>query len=91
MIQKLLNKPLLLSPQGFEAVNTIEWLPAETITPLGYELKNGIAIISIHGLLTKHTELFSALMGMTFYEDTFNAVLSVIENEKVERILTGYR
>ena len=87
MIQKLLNKPLLLSPQGFEAINAIEWLPAETITPLGYELKNGVAIIPIHGLLTKRTELFSALMGTTSYEDIFDAISSAIEDEKVERIL----
>ena len=87
MIQKLLNKPLLLSQQGFEAINAIEWLPAETITPLGYELKNGVAIIPIHGLLTKRTELFSALMGTTSYEDIFNAISSAIEDEKVEKIL----
>ena len=87
MIQKLLNKPLLLSQQGFEAINAIEWLPAETITPLGYELKNSVAIIPIHGLLTKRTELFSALMGTTSYEDIFNAISSAIEDEKVEKIL----
>ena len=87
MIQKLLNKPLLLSPQGFESINAIEWLPAETITPLGYELKNGIAIIPIHGLLTKRTEFFSALMSTTSYEDIFDAISSAIEDEKVERIL----
>ena len=87
MIQKLLNKPLLLSPQGFEAINAIEWQSVETITPFGYELKNGAAIIPIHGLLTKRTELFSALMGSTSYEDIFNAISSAIEDEKVERIL----
>ena len=87
MIQKLLNKPLLLSPQGFAAINAIAWLPTEMTTSLGYELKNGIAIIPIHGLLTKRTELFSALMGSTSYEDIFNAISSAIEDEKVERIL----
>ncbi len=70
MIQKLLNKPLLLSPQGFEAINAIEWLPAETITPLGYELKNGVTIIPIHGLLTKRNELFSSLRGNIEFPST---------------------
>ena len=89
MIQKLLNKPLLLSPQGFEAINAIEWMPAEIITPLGYELKNSVAIIPIHGLLTKRTELFSALMGTTSYEDIFDAISSAIEDEKVENDGSG--
>ena len=87
MIQKLLNKPLLLSPQGFEAINAIEWLPIEASNQLNYELRNNIAIIPIHGLLTKRTELFSALMGTTSYEDIFNAISRAIEDEKVERIL----
>ena len=87
MIQKLMNKPLLLSPQGFEAINSIEWLPAETITPLGYELKNGVAIIPIHGLLTKRAEFFSSLMGITSYDDIFSAISDAIDDEKVEKIL----
>ena len=87
MIQKLLNKPLLLSPQGFEAINAIEWLPIEASNQLNYEHRNGVAIIPIHGLLIKRTQLFSALMGTTSYEDIFNAISSAIEDEKVERIL----
>ena len=87
MIQKLMNKPLLLSPQGFETINAVEWLPIEASNQLNYELRNGIAIIPIHGLLTKRTERFSALMGTTSYEDIFNAISGAIEDEKVERIL----
>lgn len=87
MIQKLLNKPLLLSQQGFETINAIEWLPIEASNQLNYELKNGVAIIPINGLLTKRNEIFSSLMGTTSYEDIFNAISGAIEDEKVERIL----
>lgn len=30
MIQKLLNKPLLLSPGGLEAINAVDWLAADS-------------------------------------------------------------
>lgn len=87
MIQKLLNKPLLLSPRGFEAINAIEWLPAETSSQLSYEIQNGIAIIPIHGLLTKRSEIFSSFMKTTSYDDIFSAISDAIEDEKVEVIL----
>ena len=76
MIQKLLNKPLLLSPQGLESINAVEWLPTEIANSLNYELRNGVAVIPIHGLLTKRTEFFSSLMGMTSYDDIFSAIKS---------------
>ena len=87
MIQKLMNKPLLLSPQGFESIGSIEWLPAETVAPLNYELQHGVAIIPIHGLLTKRSEFFSSLLGTTSYDDIFSVISDAIEDEKVERIL----
>ncbi len=87
MIQKLMNKPLLLSQQGLESINAVEWLPIDASNQLNYELRNDVAIIPIHGLLTKRTELFSSLMGTTSYEDIFSAISSAIEAEKVERIL----
>ena len=87
MIQKLMNKPLLLSPQGLESINAVEWLPTEIANPLNYELRNSVAIIPIHGLLTKRNELFSSLMGITSYEDIFSAISDAIDDEKVERIL----
>ena len=87
MIQKLMNKPLLLSPQGLESINAVEWLPTEIANTLNYEVRNGVAIIPIYGLLTKRTELFSSLMGMTSYDDIFSAISDAIDDEKVERIL----
>lgn len=87
MIQKLLNKPLLLSSQGLEAINAVDWLAVESTAPFKYELKDGAAIIPVHGLLTKRTELFSSLMGTTSYEDIFSAICDAIEDGKVEKIL----
>ena len=87
MIQKLMNKPLLLSPQGLESINAVEWLPTEIANSLNYELRNGVAVIPIHGLLTKRTEFFSSLIGMTSYDDIFSAISDAIDDEKVEKIL----
>lgn len=89
MIQKLMNKPLLLFPQGLESINAVEWLPiaASASNQLNYELRNGVAIIPIHGLLTKRAELFSSPMSMTSYDDIFSAISDAIDDEKVERIL----
>ena len=87
MIQKLMNRPLLLSPQSFETVNAIEWSPIEKAPQLNYELQNSVAIIPIRGLLTKRTELFSSIMGTTSYDDIFSVISDAIEDEKVEMIL----
>ena len=78
---------MLLSPQGLESINAVEWLPIDASNQLNYELRNGVAIIPIHGLLTKRTELFLSLMGMTSYDDIFSAISDAIDDEKVERIL----
>ena len=87
MIQKLMNKPLLLSPQGLESINAVEWLPTEIANPLNYELRNGVAIIPIHGLLTKRRELFSSIFDSTSYEEIAETLYEALDNPKVERIL----
>ena len=87
MIQKLLNKPLLLSPRGLEAINAADWFSVETKTQLNYKIQNGTAIIPIHGLLTKRGEIISSFMPTTSYEDIFSAISDAIEDEKVEKIL----
>ncbi len=87
MIQKLLNKPLLLSPQGLESINAVEWLPTEIANPLNYELRNGVAIIPIHGLLTKRRELFSPIFDSTSYEEIAETLYEALDNPQVERIL----
>ena len=87
MIRKLMNKPLLLSTEGLEAINAIDWISVETPTQLNYEIQNGTAIIPIHGLLTKRRELFSSIFDSTSYDDIFSAISDAIKDEKVERIL----
>ncbi len=47
----------------------------------------GVAIIPIHGLLTKRRELFSSIFGTTSYEEIFEAISSALTDEKVEKIL----
>ncbi len=87
MIQKLMNRPMLLAPQSLEMVSNFEWLPVEIAAPLGYELQNGFAIIPIHGLLTKRSEFFSSMMRTTSYDDIFSAISEAMKDEEVERIL----
>ena len=87
MIQKLMNSPLLLNPHFLEVVANIDWLSADSAPEFTYNIYNGVAVIPIHGLLTKRRELFSPIFGTTSYEEIFDAISSALENEKVEKIL----
>lgn len=87
MIQKLMNSPLLLNPKFLGIVSNIDWLPMDSGQKFSYDIYNNIAIIPIHGLLTKRQELFSSIFGTTSYEEIFEAISSALDDEKVEKIL----
>ena len=90
MIQKLMNKPLLLNSHFLEVVAKIEWLSAENAPNFSYNIYNGVAIIPIHGLLTKRKELFSPIFGSTSYEEISKALSEALDNPKVEKISARY-
>ena len=87
MIQKLMNKPLLLNSHFLEVVANIEWLSAENAPNFSYNIYNSVAIIPIHGLLTKRRELFSPIFGSTSYEEISKTLSEALDNPKVEKIL----
>lgn len=87
MIQKLMNSPLLLNPQFLGIVSNIDWLPMDSEQDLSYDTYNNVAIIPIHGLLTKRRELFSSIFGTTSYEEIFEAMSFALADEKIDKIL----
>ncbi|MDR1334789.1 MAG: S49 family peptidase [Holosporaceae bacterium] len=85
MIQKLLNKPLMIAPQSLETIAGIEWFATdEKEISVKYD---GVAIIPIHGLLTKSASFFSSFFEMTSYEDIGDAVGVALEDPEVKSIL----
>ena len=86
-MQKLMNSPLLLNPHFLKIVSDIDWISADSGPDFTYDIYNSVAIIPIHGLLTKRRELFSSILGTTSYEEIFEAISSALADEKVEKIL----
>jgi signal peptide peptidase SppA len=85
MIQKLMNKPLMIAPQSLETLANIEWFTSdEKIT---YNIYGDVAIIPIHGLLTKRSELFDSFFGTTSYEEIHELILSALDDASVNSIL----
>ncbi|GHT95313.1 hypothetical protein FACS1894122_12720 [Alphaproteobacteria bacterium] len=85
MIQKLMNKPLLINPQSLEIVSSLEWFPAEK--EIAYNIYNGIAVIPIHGLLTKNCQCDSHFFATTSYNEIHELVATALEDSKVNSIL----
>ena len=63
-----INKPMMIDAAQFDALSNVEWIEAENFG-LTYNIYNRVAIIPIHGLLTKRTELFAPIFGTTSYEE----------------------
>lgn len=73
----------MISASNIEMLTEIEWLQA-TRSELKYDLLNSTAVIPIHGLLTKHSELFS--INTTSYDEIFDAFCDALKNPLVEDI-----
>lgn len=67
----------------------IEWLPIDENghETLSYTLCDGVAIIPIHGLLTKRDEVFSPIFGTTSYDEVLDTFCAALDDPKVEKIL----
>ncbi|GHT93702.1 hypothetical protein FACS1894122_09340 [Alphaproteobacteria bacterium] len=85
MIQKILNKPLMIDPQSLEMISGMDWFPAEK--EIAYNIHSGIAIIPIHGLLTKNCQFDSHFFEMTSYNEIHELVATALEDSKVNSIL----
>lgn len=86
MIQRFLNKPMMIDAQQFDAFSDVEWIEAENFS-LTYNIRNGVAIIPIHGFLTKRAEVFAPIFGTTSYEEIYNAILQAQKDSEVDSIL----
>jgi signal peptide peptidase SppA len=85
MIQKLLNKPLMIAPQSLEALANANWFESdEKLVAATYD---GVAVIPIHGLLTKRSELFDSFFGTTSYEEIHELVSLALDDPKINSIL----
>ena len=81
----LKNKPLMLASQFFESMSNFEWIMKTMSEPLKYEINDdGVAVIPIHGLLTKRNEMFC---DTTNYEDIREAISQALEDSQVKSIL----
>lgn len=79
-----LNKSLMISASSIKMLTEIEWLKASR-PGLKYNLFNSMAIIPIHGLLTKHSEFFS--VNTTSYDEIFEAFCEALKDPLVENIV----
>ena len=82
----LINKPMMIDAAQFDALSNVEWLEAENFG-LTYNIYNRVAIIPIHGLLTKRTEQFATIFGSTSYEEIYNAISQALKDVDVNSIL----
>jgi signal peptide peptidase SppA len=85
MIQKLLNKPLMIAPQSLEAISSAEWFEWEE--RLNYDICDGVAVIPIHGLLMKNAGFFSSFLGAASYELIEKAINVALEDSEAKSIL----
>ncbi|RDD34285.1 putative minor capsid protein C [Wolbachia endosymbiont of Cylisticus convexus] len=85
----LLGKPLMLEPRSFELLS-LHAAKHPTFKNIKHAVRNSerrIKVIPIHGILTKNTEAFDDILGMTSYEKIREEVEEALINEEVETII----
>jgi signal peptide peptidase SppA len=85
MIQKLMNKPLMIAPQSLEAISSEEWW--ESDKELYYDMCDGAAVIPISGLLTKSASFLTSFFGTASYESIGNVIAEALDDPNVKSIL----
>jgi signal peptide peptidase SppA len=85
MMQKLMNKPLMITPQSLETLSDMDWF--ESDEKLVGTVCDGVAVIPIHGLLTRRSGLFNSFFGATSYEEIHELISSALEDAGVHSIL----
>ena len=81
-----LNRPVMMEQRSFDLLS----LHAGTFKNIKHAVrknKKGIAVIPIHGILTKKSEAFDDVLGMTSYEKIREEIEKALVDEKVETIL----
>ncbi|MFJ5423181.1 S49 family peptidase, partial [Wolbachia endosymbiont of Drosophila barbarae] len=87
MKQQWLNRCVMVEPRSFELLS----LQAGK-QPIFKNIKHAVrnserGIIPIHGILTKKSETFDDLLGMTSYEKIHEEIESALEDKSIETIL----
>jgi ClpP class serine protease len=75
----------MLDPQSLEIISGLEWFVSDRKNT--YRIYNDVAVIPIHGLLTKRAELFDSFFGTTSYDEIHELISSAIENSQANSIL----
>ncbi|WP_264719165.1 S49 family peptidase [Wolbachia endosymbiont (group A) of Lasioglossum morio] len=84
-----LNKPMMIEQRSFDLLS----LHAEkhpTFKNIKHAVRNserGIKVIPIHGILTKKSEAFDDVLGMTSYEKIREEIEEALIDEEVETII----
>ncbi|MFP3018065.1 MAG: S49 family peptidase, partial [Candidatus Tisiphia sp.] len=85
----LLGKPLMLEPRNFEllSLNNQKQPIFKNLKHAERNNERGIAIIPIHGILTKKPGAFDEMLGMTSYEQIEARVKQELADSSIETIL----
>ncbi|WP_374699397.1 S49 family peptidase [Wolbachia endosymbiont (group A) of Limnophora tigrina] len=81
-----INKPMMIEQRSFDLLS----LHAGTFKNIKHAVKNserGIKVIPIHGILTKNSEAFDDILGMTSYEKIREEIEEALIDEEVETII----
>jgi signal peptide peptidase SppA len=75
----------MIAPQSLETLANVEWFASdEKIT---YNIYSDVAIIPIHGLLTKRSEFFDSFFGTTSYDEIHELIAAALDDSKINSIL----
>lgn len=81
-----LNKPMMIDAVQFKALSNVEWIESENFG-LTYNTYDSVAVIPIHGLLSKRSEPLAPIFGTTSYEEIYNAIRQAHGDAEVASIL----
>ncbi|WP_253302200.1 MULTISPECIES: S49 family peptidase [unclassified Wolbachia] len=85
----LLNKPMMIEARSFELLS-LHAAKHPTFKNIKHSVKNDvekIAVIPINGILTKKSEAFDGVLGMTSYEKIREEIEEALIDEEVETII----
>ncbi|WP_353273340.1 S49 family peptidase [Wolbachia endosymbiont (group A) of Agelastica alni] len=84
-----LNKPMMIEQRSFELLS-LHAGKHPTFKNIKHAVRNnkkGIAVIPIHGILTKNSEAFDDVLGMTSYEKIREEIEEALIDKEVETII----
>jgi len=88
-MKQQINKPMMVEPRSFELLS-LQAGKQPIFKNIKHAVKNsesGIKVIPIHGILTKKSEAFDDVLGMTSYEKIREEIEEALINEEVETII----